>query len=101
MGICSSLDVSLKYQGAVKTMPTLKELRKQAGMTAFELAVAANVSIATINRLERIKSPNSRPVSQLMAYKVINVIAQKLSQKIPLDGIEGLNTVNEGKANAE
>lgn len=83
--ILGNLDTSMSYRGEVKVMATkLKDLRLRAGWTVFELAKNADVSIATINRLE--KDKNS--VSTLMAYKVLNTLAQKLGHRIELEDIE-------------
>lgn len=69
-------------------MPTkLKDLRTKAGWTIFELATNADVSIATVNRLER----NINSVSRLMAYKVLNALSEKLGRHIDIEDIEGAN----------
>lgn len=81
-----NFDVSTIHLRGVKVMPSkLKDLRLKAGLTVFELAVAADVSIATVNRLE--KDKNS--VSRLMAYKVLNVLSEKLGRRIEIEDIEG------------
>ena len=83
--ILGTFDISTDYRGEVKAMPTkVKELRVKAGWTAFQLAVAADVSIATVNRFE--KDKNS--VQPLTAYKVLNALAKKLGQRIELEDIE-------------
>ena len=66
-------------------MSTLKELREQAGLTAFDLAAQADVSLSTINRMERGDS-----VTRLIAYKVLNLLSSKLGRRIEIDEVEGL-----------
>lgn len=84
-----NFDVSRKHLRGVKVMPnTLKDLRQRAGMTVFELAVAADVSIATVNRLERDKTS----VSRLMAYKVLNVLSEKLGYRVEIEDLESQHT---------
>jgi len=83
--ILGNFDISTNHRGEVKAMPIkVKDLRVKAGWTAFQLAVAADVSIATVNRFE--KDKNS--VSPIMAYKVLNALADKLGHRFELDDIE-------------
>jgi transcriptional regulator with XRE-family HTH domain len=64
---------------------TLRELREQAGLTAFDLAAQADVSLSTINRMERGDS-----VSRLIAYKVLNTLSSRLGRRIEIEEVEGL-----------
>jgi transcriptional regulator with XRE-family HTH domain len=67
-------------------MSTLKDLREQAGLTAFDLAAQADVSLSTINRMER-----GDAVTRLIAYKVLNTLSNRLGRKVDIDDVEGLN----------
>jgi transcriptional regulator with XRE-family HTH domain len=67
-------------------MSTLRDLREQAGLTAFDLAAQADVSLSTINRMER-----GDAVTRLIAYKVLNTLSNRLGRKIDIDDVEGLN----------
>lgn len=69
-------------------MPSLKDLRKRAGWSVFELANAADVSISTVNRLESGKEKNA--VSILYAYKVLNALSDKLGEKYTVENVENL-----------
>ena len=64
---------------------TLRDLREQAGLTAFDLAAQADVSLSTINRMARGDS-----VSRLIAYKVLNILSSRLGRRIEIDDVEGL-----------
>jgi transcriptional regulator with XRE-family HTH domain len=66
-------------------MSTLKALREQAGLTAFDLAAQADVSLSTINRMER-----GDAVTRLIAYKVLNTLSNRLGKKVEIDEVEGL-----------
>lgn len=72
-------------------MPTLRYLRTRSGMTAVELAAEAGVSTATINRMERGKTE----VSLRIAYRVLNVLSNKLGRSIEVDEVEGLRVKDE------
>jgi transcriptional regulator with XRE-family HTH domain len=67
-------------------MSTLRDLREQAGLTAFVLAAQADVSLSTINRMER-----GDAVTRLIAYKVLNTLSNRLGRKIDIGDVEGLN----------
>lgn len=84
-----SIDASMTSKNKVKRgidVSTLKELREKTGMTSFELAVVSEVSLSTLNRMENGKTS----VSRRIAYKVINVLSQKLGREIHLEEIDGL-----------
>lgn len=81
----STFGLSKIYLREVRDMPTkLKDLRLRAGWSAFQLAVAADVSVATINRMEKDKSS----VRPLMANRILNALSEKLGQRIDLEDIE-------------
>lgn len=80
-----NFDLSMTYRGEIRVMPTkIKDLRIKAGWTVFELATNAQVSIATVNRLERDKNS----VSPLVANKVLKALSKELGQRIDLEDIE-------------
>lgn len=84
----SSIDVSQEHhRSEVRNVATLRDLRDEANMTVMELAVASNVSISTINRLELINEPL---VTRRKARKVIDALSAQLGRKIPLESVEGL-----------
>ncbi len=66
-------------------MSKLKELRERAGFTVNKLAGEADVSASTINRMER-----GDAVNRLTAYKVLNVLSDKLGKRFEIDEVEGL-----------
>jgi DNA-binding XRE family transcriptional regulator len=68
-------------------VPTLKELREEAGLTAFNLAAQADVSLSTINRMETGKEA----VSRRIAYQVLNVLSNRLGRRITVEDVNGLN----------
>ncbi len=67
-------------------MPTMKQLRQDAGLTAFQLAYMAGVSLSSINRMEQGK----KPVMCLMVGKVIHALSRHIGRLITLQDIEGL-----------
>ncbi len=67
-------------------MTTLKELREEAGMTAMDLAVLADVSLSTVNRMEA----GRMPVTRLIANKVLNALSSKIGFKIKIEQVENL-----------
>lgn len=72
-------------------MPSLRYLRNKSGMTALQLAASADVSISTINRMERGKMA----VSQRIAYKVLNVLSEKLGYRLEIEDVEDLQVKDE------
>lgn len=69
-------------------MSNLKDLRKRAGWSVFELASNAGVSISTVNRMESGKEKNA--VSTLYVYKVLNVLGEKLGERLTVENVENL-----------
>ena len=70
-------------------MPTVRDLRIEAGLTAFQLAVKADVSISSINRLEQGK----RPVKRLVISRVLNALSQELGRPLTFETVSGLKIV--------
>jgi transcriptional regulator with XRE-family HTH domain len=65
-------------------MTTIKDLRIEAGLTAFELAGKASVSTSSINRMENQKSP----VKRLVVSKTLRVLSQELGRNISLNDVD-------------
>jgi transcriptional regulator with XRE-family HTH domain len=80
------IDIPLISEREIMNMSTLRDLREQAGLTAFDLAAQADVSLSTINRMER-----GDAVTRLIAYKVLNTLSNRLGRKIDIGDVEGLN----------
>lgn len=62
---------------------TFEELRIEAGLTTFELAAKAGVSLSSINRIETGK----KPVKRLIAMKLLRTLNQELGMKVKLDDL--------------
>lgn len=77
-------------------MATLKQLRQETGLTAFDLAVKADVSLSTINRIERGRPPTTR----LTVGKVITALGQYMNRPLAIDDVEGL-VLMDGEADSE
>jgi transcriptional regulator with XRE-family HTH domain len=65
-------------------MTTIKDLRIEAGLTAFEFAGKASVSTSSINRMENLKNP----VKRLVVSKTLRALSQELGRPISLNDIE-------------
>ncbi len=72
-------------------MPTMKQLRQQSGLSAEQLAVYADVSLSTVLRMEK-----GTPVNRLNAYRVLNVISERIGTRIEEGDVDGLK-ISEGK----
>ncbi len=53
--------------------PTIRELRERAGLQIRELSLEADVSEASINRMER-----KQPVGVVLVNKVLRIINERL-----------------------
>jgi transcriptional regulator with XRE-family HTH domain len=71
-------------------MPTLRDLRIEARLTTVQLSAKSNVSLSSINRMERGK----RAVKRLMATRVLYALSQELGRTIMIDDVEGLQIVD-------
>ena len=65
---------------------TLAELIEEALMTNTEVADESRLSVGTVSRMV-----NGHPTSRLSVRKVLSVLSQKLSRKIEISDVEGLN----------
>lgn len=84
----SSIGISLRYQGEIIGMPNLKKLREDAGWTAAELAIAAGVSLSTVNRMESGKQRYA--VSRLIANKVLRALSERLDTRLKPEDVDQL-----------
>jgi len=66
--------------------PSIKQLRIQAGLSVFKLAMKAGISVSTVNRLEK----GDRKVSLLSANRVLNILSQELRQEITTNSVKKL-----------
>jgi transcriptional regulator with XRE-family HTH domain len=71
-------------------MPRLRDLRIEARLTTVQLSTKSNVSLSSINRMERGK----RAVKRLMATRVLYALSQELGRTIMIDDVEGLQIVD-------
>ena len=77
--------------GMQEQKPSLKQLRLKAGLSVFNLAVKADVSISTINRMEK----GNRTVSLLSVNKVLNALSSELKRELTIDSVQSLNIEQE------
>ncbi len=69
-------------------MDTLDQLRKRAGLRVNELADLADVSESTLRKMIR-----GEPVSDVLVYKVLRVLSERLGREIALQDVAGINTL--------
>ncbi len=67
-------------------MDTLDQLRKRAGLRINELADLADVSESTLRKMIR-----GEPVSEVLVYKVLRVLSDRLGREIALQDVSGIN----------
>lgn len=65
----------------------MRQLRLNAHLTVFELAVKSGVSIRTINRIE---GAQGHVVNALTAQKLLDALGEVLGQKINPNEVEDL-----------
>jgi len=80
-------------------MSSLKELRQEKGITAFALAVKANVSLSTITRME--SGDEKRAVSRLIANKVLSTLSSELGRAITIKDVDNLKILEDVEALAD
>lgn len=83
------IDTSLNTQKEGNGVSTMKELREEAGLTAFKLAQEAEVSLSTVNRMEY----GHAPVTKRIANQVLSVLSQHLGRKVTIQDVKGLNVL--------
>lgn len=69
-------------------METLEQLRKRAGLQVKELTELANVSETSYRKMVRGES-----VGEVLVYKVLRVLSERLGREITLQDVRGLNTL--------
>jgi transcriptional regulator with XRE-family HTH domain len=71
-------------------VPTVKDLRIEARLTAFQLAAKADVSISSINRMEQGK----RAVKRLIVTRVLYALSQELGRTLTPEDVDGLKIID-------
>jgi predicted transcriptional regulator len=66
-------------------MDTLDQLRKRAGLRVNELADLADVSESSLRKMIR-----GEGVSEVLVYKVLRVLSERLGREITLNEVKGL-----------
>jgi len=66
-------------------MPTLKELRLRARLSAEALGRLANVSGKTVTRAEE-----GLPIQEVKAVAIVEALGQALGQTLRIEDVEGL-----------
>jgi transcriptional regulator with XRE-family HTH domain len=69
-------------------METLDQLRKRAGLQVKELTELADVSETSYRKMVR-----GEPVGEVLVYKVLRVLSERLGREITLRDVSGLNTL--------
>jgi len=67
-------------------METLDQLRKRAGLQVKELTQLADVSESSFRKMVR-----GGPVGEVLVYRVLRVLSERLRREITLDDVSGLN----------
>ena len=67
-------------------MDTLDQLRKQAGLRVNELADLADISESSLRKMLR-----GEGVSDVLVYKVLRVISERLGRQITPADVKGLH----------
>lgn len=67
-------------------METLDQLRKRAGLQVKELTKLADISESSYRKMVR-----GEPVGEVMVYRVLRVLSERLRREITLEDVRGLN----------
>jgi hypothetical protein len=67
-------------------METLDQLRKRAGLQVRELTQLADISESSYRKMVR-----GDPVGEVLVYRVLRVLSERLRREITLDDVSGLN----------
>ncbi len=67
-------------------METLDQLRKRAGLQVKELTQLADVSESSFRKMVR-----GEPVGEVLVYRVLRVLSERLRREITLDDVSELN----------
>lgn len=77
-------------------MATIKQIRRDAGLTAEDLARLAGVSLSTVVRVER----GRPPVTRLTAGKVLHALSERIGRTLTVEDVEGLQLIEETEESA-
>ncbi|HEU5375449.1 MAG TPA: helix-turn-helix transcriptional regulator [Ktedonobacteraceae bacterium] len=66
-------------------MDTLDQLRKRAGLRVNELADLADISESSLRKMIR-----GDGVSEVLIYKVLRVLSERLGREITAENVQGL-----------
>ncbi len=66
-------------------METLDQLRKRAGLQVKELTELAGVSETSYRKMVR-----GEPIGEVLVYKVLRVLSERLRREIMLQDVSGL-----------
>lgn len=69
-------------------METLDQLRRRAGLRIKELSDIAEVSETSLRKMMR-----GDAVSEVLVYKVLRVLSDRLGREITIRDVSGLNTL--------
>ncbi len=67
-------------------METLDQLRKRAGLQVKELTKLADISESSYRKMVR-----GEPVGEVMVYRVLRVLSERLRREITPENVRGLN----------
>ena len=67
-------------------METLDQLRKRAGLQVRELTQLADISESSYRKMVR-----GEPVGEVLVYRVLRVLSERLRRELTLDDVSGLN----------
>ena len=67
-------------------MESLDQLRKRAGLQVKELTELADISETSYRKMVR-----GDPVGEVLVYRVLRVLSERLRREITLDDVSGLN----------
>ncbi len=69
-------------------METLDQLRKRAGLQVRELTQFADISESSYRKMVR-----GEPVGEVLVYRVLRVLSERLRRELTLDDVSGLNII--------
>lgn len=69
-------------------MNTLDQLRKRAGLRVKELSDTAEISESSLRKMIR-----GDAVSEVLIYKVLRVLSERLGRELTLNDVEGIKVL--------
>ena len=69
-------------------METLDQLRKRAGLQVRELTQLADISESSYRKMVR-----GDPVGEVLVYRVLRILSERLRRELTLDDVSGLNII--------